>query len=261
VEFKYRRMIQTIPQKLPEPIEDTQELSETFERVQISQKRGWKLDSDSCPILDLPYEILTVIFSMAIYPRLETTLQLMQTCKLFYRVFLGESIWRYLCERAHDVPIESLEQELPDYNNSWKKMWFEKPRIRRDGIYISRCSYKRTGWSETLTYLQPVHLVVYYRYLRLLKNFTFIFLTTPQEPSEIVPMLQTRTKMKDVVHGAWSWDSPDTIKLEWQHSRIPSIVICAILKVSRTSTGRFNKLKWCIFHSCSGLFFVQFRQS
>jgi F-box protein 9 len=240
IEFKYRKLVQKMP--VPKRAVVEEEVQVPLERLTLAT---WKGDDDHCPILDLPREILSLIVGYSIFPRLDAILPLMLSCKSIYKIFLNDFVWRGLCIHAHHTcTISELENVLPNYQNSWKCMWMEKARVRRDGIYISKCSYKRTGWSDTLTYLQPVHIVTYYRYLRLFKDLSFIFITTPLEPSEIVPVFQPRAKLKEMVHGSWNWESSDVIRLEWHLPHKPSMVFCATLKVLALSTGKFHKLKW-----------------
>ncbi|CAB4417894.1 unnamed protein product [Rhizophagus irregularis] len=48
-------------------------------------------------------------------------------------------------------------------------MYIERPRVRLDGVYISKCKYLRPGLAEN-TWIQPIHLVTYYRYIRLFSD-------------------------------------------------------------------------------------------
>ncbi|XP_065012055.1 F-box protein 7-like isoform X4 [Musa acuminata AAA Group] len=60
------------------------------------------------------------------------------------------------------------------YDGSWRKMWFQRPRIRNDGLYVSRNTYIRTGvaeWEVT----NPVHVVCHCRHLRFYPNGKFLY--------------------------------------------------------------------------------------
>ncbi|KAK6539587.1 hypothetical protein TWF694_009796 [Orbilia ellipsospora] len=58
------------------------------------------------------------------------------------------------------------EIEVLKYNGSYRTMFIERPRIRYNGVYISTCTYLRSGHMVTnsLALSNPVHLVTYYRY-------------------------------------------------------------------------------------------------
>jgi F-box protein 9 len=243
VEYKYRKWVQKMPVRNIPVVEYATDIN-----TPTAEKSSHFIPlEDQCPILDLPREILSLIIAHCIYPRIDKVSLLMVICKSFYRVFLSDFVWRHLCLHTHDTySILDLEKLLPQYQNSWKRMWIEKPRIRRDGVYISKCSYKRTGWSDTLTYLQPIHIVTYYRYLRLLKNSNFLFLTTPKEPIDTVSIFQPNAKIKEILYGSWSWESSDVIRLEWQQPNRPSVLFSASLKVLSVPeiAGKFSRLKW-----------------
>ncbi|KAF3907528.1 hypothetical protein AA313_de0201824 [Arthrobotrys entomopaga] len=68
------------------------------------------------------------------------------------------------------------EIEVLKYNSSYRTMFIERPRIRYNGVYISTCTYLRSGHMaiNSLALSNPVHLVTYYRYL---------------EPSEVVHVI------------------------------------------------------------------------
>ncbi|PSR87168.1 hypothetical protein BD289DRAFT_367464 [Coniella lustricola] len=73
------------------------------------------------------------------------------------------------------------------YNSSWQKMFQRRPRIRFNGCYISTVNYIRPGQQvNSITWNTPVHIVTYYRYLRLFRDGTAISLCTVEEPSAVV---------------------------------------------------------------------------
>ena len=58
------------------------------------------------------------------------------------------------------------------------------------GVYISKASYAREGEKSLDNFYRPWHLVEYYRYMRFFSNGTMLFLTTPDEPKQIVARLK-----------------------------------------------------------------------
>ena len=61
--------------------------------------------------------------------------------------------------------------------SSWRLMHLLRPKLRTDGLYVSRNTYLRRGVVELSTSV-PIHIVVYYRYLAF-SNGGFLYRTTP----------------------------------------------------------------------------------
>lgn len=95
-----------------------------------------------------------------------------------------------------DVPRLRAEQALaathallvaPAYRGSWQRMFRRRPRVRFNGCYISTINYIRPGQQvNSVTWNSPVHIVTYYRYLRLFRNGTAISMCTVEEPGAVV---------------------------------------------------------------------------
>ncbi|TPX09283.1 uncharacterized protein E0L32_009475 [Thyridium curvatum] len=76
----------------------------------------------------------------------------------------------------------------PRYRSSWQRMFRQRPRVRFNGCYISTVNYIRSGQASAsqVTWNSPVHIVTYFRYLRLLRDGTAISLLTTAEPQDVV---------------------------------------------------------------------------
>lgn len=73
------------------------------------------------------------------------------------------------------------------YRSSWQIMFRQRPRIRFNGCYISTVNYIRPGQQvNSITWNSPVHIVTYYRYVRMFRDGTAITLCTVEEPSHVV---------------------------------------------------------------------------
>ncbi|KAI2616043.1 hypothetical protein GGR54DRAFT_610934 [Hypoxylon sp. NC1633] len=74
------------------------------------------------------------------------------------------------------------------FSSSWQKMFRRRPRVRFNGCYISTVNYIRAGQASAhqITWNSPVHIVTYYRYLRLFRDGTAISLLTTDEPTHVV---------------------------------------------------------------------------
>ncbi|RYP69812.1 hypothetical protein DL769_005164 [Monosporascus sp. CRB-8-3] len=77
------------------------------------------------------------------------------------------------------------------YGSSWRHMFRRRPRVRFNGCYISTVNYIRAGLASghQITWNSPVHIVTYYRYLRLFRDGTAISLLTTEEPAHVVHRL------------------------------------------------------------------------
>ncbi|KAK2113872.1 F-box only protein 9 [Saguinus oedipus] len=71
-------------------------------------------------------------------------------------------------------------------------MFLERPRVRFDGVYISKTTYIRQGEQSLDGFYRAWHQVEYYRYIRFFPDGHVMMLTTPEEPQSIVPRLRTR---------------------------------------------------------------------
>ncbi|KAH9892068.1 hypothetical protein F4778DRAFT_750670 [Xylariomycetidae sp. FL2044] len=97
--------------------------------------------------------------------------------------------------RAADKPDESATLTTAlhlsgAYGGSWQSMFRRRPRVRFNGCYISTVNYIRAGQASgnttTSWNYSPVHIVTYYRYLRLFRDGTAISLLTTDEPAHVV---------------------------------------------------------------------------
>jgi F-box protein 9 len=86
-------------------------------------------------------------------------------------------------EEAHATTVALLNTTY----RTWQRMFRQRPRIRFNGCYISTINYIRAGQqTNSLAWNSPVHIVTYYRYLRLFRDGTAITLCTVEEPSNVV---------------------------------------------------------------------------
>ncbi|KAJ0104160.1 F-box domain-containing protein [Diaporthe amygdali] len=178
-----------------------------------------------CPIAELPEEILVHILQDVAMADVSDFVRLSRVCKRFaWLVATEDSIWRQIClgskfgfagmhcefrtsvdwkalaeehtlqedqeevarlrqEEAHATTIALLNMTY----HSWQRMFRRRPRIRFNGCYISTINYIRAGQqTNSLAWNSPVHIVTYYRYLRLFRDGTAITLCTVEEPSHVV---------------------------------------------------------------------------
>ncbi len=110
---------------------------------------------------------------------------------------------------------------------TWQSMFQRRPRVRFNGCYISTVNYIRPGQNSGhhLTWNTPVHIVTYYRYLRLFRDGTAISLTTTDEPAHVVHYL-TRDNLPPLRRGN---GAPHQHQHQHQH-HLPSHVMASALK-------------------------------
>lgn len=178
-----------------------------------------------CPIAELPEEILVHILQELAVADVSDFVRLSRVCKRFaWLIATEDSIWRRTClgpkfgfagmhyefrtavnwkalaeehtllddpeeadrrreEEAHATTIALLNTTY----RTWQRMFRRRPRVRFNGCYISTINYIRAGQqTNSLAWNSPVHIVTYYRYLRLFRDGTAITLCTVEEPSNVV---------------------------------------------------------------------------
>ncbi|KAL8808457.1 MAG: hypothetical protein Q9182_000007 [Xanthomendoza sp. 2 TL-2023] len=96
---------------------------------------------------------------------------------------------------THSIPSRTIDPirfpllSLNPTYTSYREMLRTRPRLRFNGCYISTVNYHRPGASNTYsnaTYISPVHIVTYYRYLRFFRDGTVVSLLTTNEPVDVV---------------------------------------------------------------------------
>lgn len=81
-------------------------------------------------------------------------------------------------------------------------MYIERPRVCFNGCYISKTSYLRYGErSFQDQFYRPVHLVVYYRYIRFFPDGSVLVMQSTDEPAHTVAKLQHNKNRPDILKG------------------------------------------------------------
>ncbi|KUI70331.1 F-box protein pof7 [Cytospora mali] len=178
-----------------------------------------------CPIAGLPEEIVVHILQDVAIIDVGDFVRLSQVCKRFaWLVATEDRIWRQIClgrkfgftgmhyDFATTINWNPLVKErtllddpdevarcreedayattialLNTTYHSWQRMFRRRPRTRFNGCYISTINYIRPGQqTNSLAWNSPVHIVTYYRYLRLFRDGTAITLCTVEQPANVV---------------------------------------------------------------------------
>lgn len=123
-----------------------------------------------------------------------------QTCRQMYLISRHEILWHYLADLASARPKGSAALIKGQYE-TYRKMFLLRPRLRTDGIYISKITYFRPGLSET-SMIHPVHLVTYYRYLRFFgasDGYRVWWLVASKPPKDVIDILRNPRKRRELV--------------------------------------------------------------
>ncbi|KAG8581876.1 hypothetical protein GDO81_007831 [Engystomops pustulosus] len=161
----------------------------------------------------LPMEVLMYIFRWVVSSELDlrSLEQLSLVCKGFYICARDPEIWRLACLKVWG---RSCVKVVPFI--TWRQMFLERPRVRFDGVYISRTTYIRQGEQSLDGFYRAWHQVEYYRYMRFFPDGQIIMLTTPEEPQTIVPRLRTKNSRTDAMllgHYRLSQDTDNQTKV------------------------------------------------
>ncbi|XP_018117161.1 F-box protein 9 L homeolog isoform X4 [Xenopus laevis] len=181
---------------------------------------------------------------------------------------LDPEIWRLACLKVWGRNCVKI---LP--YTTWRQMFLERPRVRFDGVYISKTTYIRQGEQSLDGFYRAWHQVEYYRYLRFFPDGHVIMLTTPEDPQTIVPRLRTRNARTDAMlfgHYRLSQETDNQTKVfavitnkkeekpsdyqKYRYFRRPQVPETERsfhmgLQLCSSGRHRFNKLAW-IHHSC-----------
>jgi F-box protein 9 len=186
----------------------------------------------------LPDELIVEVIKWNLFWDLSYYSKLSLTCKKMSALVKDQRIWRFCCDRIH------TKEQLINQNSTWFNLWLTIPRIRVDGVYICRVTYTRQGLDESSVYT-PVHLVIYYRYIRFF-NSVVVMWTTPLEPKNAIKFLTVDSLYKkEFCMGKWVLFDAELIKIyDLLDKKVPRYVFEATLKISGNRPGSFNKLGW-----------------
>ncbi|KAM6997001.1 F-box only protein 9 [Tautogolabrus adspersus] len=229
-----------------------------------------ELEMTRMHISALPREILMYIFRWVVSTDLDMRAleQLSLVCRGFYICARDPEIWHLACVRVWG---RNCTKVVP--YKSWREMFLQRPRVRFDGVYISKTSYIRQGEESLDGFYRAWHHVEYYRYLRFFPDGHVIMLTTPEDPLTVIPRLRTKnTRMESALLGHFrlSQETDNQTKVfavvckkkeekaaEFQRNRFcrrnppPEVEHSFHVGLHLASGGRqsFTKLVW-IHHSC-----------
>ncbi|XP_021103302.1 F-box only protein 9 isoform X3 [Heterocephalus glaber] len=242
-----------------------------------------ELENSQTHISALPMEVLMYIFRWVVSNDLDlrSLEQLSLVCRGFYICARDPEIWRLACLKVWGRSCVKL---VP--YSSWREMFLQRPRVRFDGVYISKTTYIRQGEQSLDGFYRAWHQVEYYRYncstlsffiflhryIRFFPDGYVMMMTTPEEPQSIVPRLRTKNTRTDAIllgHYRLSQDTDNQTKvfavitkkkeekpLDYKYRYFRRVPVQEAehsfhvgLQLCSSGHQRFNKLIW-IHHSC-----------
>ncbi|KAH0452011.1 hypothetical protein IEQ34_019310 [Dendrobium chrysotoxum] len=163
-------------------------------------------------------------------------------CRKWRYTIRNPILWRSACLKAWQLSGALTNYKIAQsmYEGSWRKMWIHRPRIRHDGLYVSRNTYIRTGVAEWKV-TNPVHLVCYYRYLRFFPNDKFLYKISSQKVKEVAKIMVRASKADCVFKGDYTL-SGEQIEAVLLYSGSRRTVLRMRLRIRGTTVGANNRL-------------------
>lgn len=178
-----------------------------------------------------------------------------------------------------DLPIpRDLVKILPQYNDSWKHMFHNRPFIKFLGCYISVVNYHSEGGNTVFTnsWTNPIRIITYYRYLRFYPDGTCIKLLTTLAPDKVVPYFLKTSQTIDplhnqasrnqsdlthtqvataiskeshrIFHGKWTISSDGEVNIKIENGSVPYYIFHYNFNIKSVGgISKFNKLTWSNF--------------
>ncbi|CAN0893379.1 F-box protein 7 [Linum grandiflorum] len=164
-------------------------------------------------------------------------------CRKWRYAIRSPVLWRNACLKAWQLfgVVENYKLLQSKYESSWRKMWFLRPRIRSDGLYVSRNTYIRAGvreWSVT----NPVHLVCYFRYMRLFPSGRFLYKNSSQVVKEVVKLMNPRAAKADGVFNGRYTLNDDLVEAAFLYSGLRPTLWKIRLRLRGTTQGANNRM-------------------
>ncbi|KAL3678700.1 hypothetical protein R1sor_021656 [Riccia sorocarpa] len=160
---------------------------------------------------------------------------------LYSRAFTNISVFTALSSDQMFGVHENERIVREAYGGSWKRMWVERPRVRFDGIYVSRNTYIRAGITEWKI-KNPVHLVCYYRYIRFYPAGKILYKTTPMKLREVAKYIQGRPSKADAVFVGRYNLAHDQAEAAILYPGMRPTVLRIRLRIRGTTPGANNRM-------------------
>ncbi|WOG92436.1 hypothetical protein DCAR_0311703 [Daucus carota subsp. sativus] len=188
----------------------------------------------------LPEELLFEIFTrMSPY----TLGRAACVCRKWKYTIRNPVYWRNACLKAWQLygVVENYKLLQSKYDGSWRKMWLLRPRIRTDGLYVSRNTYIRAGVAEWKV-TNPVHVVCYFRYMRFYPSGRFLYKNSSQKVKDVAKFMNFRSaKVEGVYSGSYTL-SEDKVEAAVLYPGLRPTVWRIRLRLRGTIVGANNRM-------------------
>lgn len=188
----------------------------------------------------LPDELLFEIFSrMSPY----TLGKAACVCRKWWYTIRNPIFWRYACLKAWQTTgvTENYKILQLKFNGSWRTMWLLRPRLRTDGLYVSRNTYIRAGVAEWKV-SNPVHIVCYYRYLRFYPSGRFLYKNSSQKVKDVAKFINFRASKADCVFNGSYTLTEDKVEAALLYPGLRPTVLRIRLRLRGTVKGANNRM-------------------
>ncbi|GMJ14790.1 F-box protein 7, F-BOX PROTEIN 7 [Hibiscus trionum] len=164
-------------------------------------------------------------------------------CRKWRYTIRNPVFWRTACLKAWQLSglVENYKMLQLKYEGSWRKMWLLRPRVRTDGLYVSRNTYIRAGVAEWKI-TNPVHIVCYYRYLRFFPSGRFLYKNSSQKVKDVAKCMNFRSSKADCVFGGHYTLSDDKVEAAVLYPGMRPTVLRIRLRLRGTITGANNRM-------------------
>jgi F-box protein 9 len=164
-------------------------------------------------------------------------------CRKWKYIIRNPIFWRNLCLKAWQLSgvVENYKILQSKYDGSWRRMWLLRPRIRTDGLYVSRNTYIRTGIAEWRT-SNPVHLVCYYRYMRFYPSGRFLYKNSSQKVKDVAKLMNFRSAKVEGVYSGHYTLSEDKVEGAVLYPGLRPTVWRVQLRLRGTVSGANNRM-------------------
>eukprot|EP00262_Sarcandra_glabra_P006980 TRINITY_DN19549_c0_g1_i1.p1 TRINITY_DN19549_c0_g1~~TRINITY_DN19549_c0_g1_i1.p1 ORF type:complete len:328 (+),score=34.80 TRINITY_DN19549_c0_g1_i1:168-1151(+) len=153
------------------------------------------------------------------------------------------AFWRSACLKSWQLSgaIENYKIVQSRYEGSWRKMWLLRPRLRTDGLYVSRNTYIRVGVAEWKV-TNPVHVVCYYRYIRFYPTGRFLYKCSSQRVKEVARCMNFRASKADCIYRGHYTLTNDQVGGALLYPGLRPTVLRIRLRIRGTTAGANNRL-------------------
>ncbi|KAJ3416031.1 F-box only protein 9 [Chytridiales sp. JEL 0842] len=191
----------------------------------------------------LPEEVIIQVIKWCLIIDMNSLISLSSVSQSFDALTKHRTIYKELCRSflRPERSFTTLQEELVLYGGDWFNMWLDKPRIRFDGVYISKVNYIRSGYVDS--FHNSFLVVTYYRYLRFFPDQSLISWTTTVEPAQGVKTIVPEAKMKGMALGSYKVNGHEVL-ITTKDPSSKRNTFYLTLKLASSKRGKNNKLSW-----------------